>query len=488
MKEFFKSVLLMVLTLSTMTMTYWIFSDADSTVEDKQISTEAIDLIDYIRPQNYIFSFGDLFIKLYDDTYENIEVREGYEASLTSFLSSPTEFGMNQITEQIWQVETQKKSLQVNYPLSLEIDDFLRIYNFNMQTANTDGMHVTSVLFMLNHEDYIYLYDQVAGNYYKLYYYDDSLVPDSWITDMFERVDETKSYNDGYRTMESRYNFLMAGLADYDLKTANLLLTPISTQINYPKYNIIQEVDLGADNSSQLDSYAAAVFGDDLNFVKKSIYSDTSTIFMLGYGDKIFKATNDGSLEVTMKPKDTLQKKSIGFLDGMELALREVLNLGLPSDTLYLSGYYQSESRSAIESVYLFNYSKNGIPLYDPDRQTGALIEVRFSNKDMVKIKKRAPIITSEKLSNFQSVKSFSSIIQRNRISFEKAIEQETLGFEVEKEDLLQMALHNMETLSLKYYVKGDTLIPVWYIKIGKTHYFIDLTSGLVLNQYQDEE
>lgn len=487
MKEFLKSILLVVLTFSTITMTYWIFSDSKISVADVEETSEPIDLIDYIRPQNYIFSFGDLFIKLYDDTYENIEVRKAYEASLTSFLSAETDLQIAHIEEKTWQEDTQKRSIQVNYPLPIPINDFLEIYHFSMNEKSDVGdVHVSSVLFLLNHDEYIYLYDESKDQYHKLYYETADLSAEVWVTDLFEAVDLKKSNDDGYRTMESRYNFLKAGLVEYNLETPNLLLTPVSTNITYPKYNVIQEVNIGSGNSKQVEAIAASVFGDELDFVKKSVYSDTSTIYILGYGEKIFKIDNDGTLEFTVKPDESSQKKTIEFLDGLRISIEHIDRLGIPSETMYLSGYFQSETNASIETVYLFNYSKNGIPFYDPNTQTGDLIEVRFSNESLVKVKKNAPIIINEELSNFQSVKSFKSIIQRNRISFEKAFENEMLDQEVAKEDLLQMALHNMETLSLKYYLKEDTLIPVWYIKIEKTHYFIDLTSGLVLNQYSD--
>lgn len=69
----------------TLTMTYMIFSETKDDSEGLALEDKTIDLIDYIRPQNYIFSFGDLFIKLYDDRYEGIEVRRSYESALTSF-------------------------------------------------------------------------------------------------------------------------------------------------------------------------------------------------------------------------------------------------------------------------------------------------------------------------------------------------------------------------------------------------------------------
>jgi len=485
MKEFLKSALLLILTCSTIAMSYLIFSEVNVSASEADESSKNIDLIDYIRPQNYIFSFGDLFIKLYDDTYENIDVRTDFENALISFLSSPAEFLMANSDELAWQEAIQKKSIQVNYPLPIHIKDFLELYHFNMKTIGDIGdIYVSSVVFLLNQDDYIYIYDEKSENYHKL----SGDTASYWISDLFDAVNEVKSNDDGYRTMESRYNFLKAGLASYDLKTPNLLLTPVSTDITYPKYNIIKEINIGDDNNDQLERYAEAVFGKDLNYVKKSIYGDTSTIFMLGYGEKIFKIEKDGTLEYTAKPEEMTHKNDLDFLTGLEKSIEQIHKMGIPSDTMYLSGHSQIETNEGLENVYQFNYSKNGIPFYDPNTLTGSLIEVRFLNEYLIKVKKNGPIVTNEKLSNFQSVKSFKSIVERNQILFEHEFKKDRPNLNVKDEDLLQMALHNMEILSLKYYIKEETLIPVWYVKIAKTNYFIDLSSGLVLNYYSDQE
>lgn len=485
MKEFLKSVVLLVLTFSTVAMTYLIFSETKEAATEVTDDSVAIDLIDYIRPQNYIFSFGDLFIKLYDDTYQSIEVRSDYEQALTSFLSSPSEFLIGDIEEDTWQEESQRRSMQINYPLPIHIKDFLELYHFNMKTiGEIDEIYVSSVLFLVSNDDYIYIYDEKVDKYYKL----SGTKPEIWINTLFDEVNAKKSNDDGYRTLESRYNFLQTGLAAYDLEIPNLLLTPISTNITYPKYNVIKEINIGTNNSDQLESYAAAVFGEDLSYVKKSIYGDTSTIFMLGYGEKIFKIENDGTLEYTVKPDAKSHKKSIDFLEGLDTGIRHIHRMGIPSDTMFLSGYYESQTASTIETVYQFTYSKNGIPIYDPETSSGHLIEVRFSNGQLIKVKKNAPIVTNESLTDFQSVKSFKSIIERNDIRFEQEFKKDRPLLDVKEKDVLQMALHNMEVLSLKYYLEDNILIPVWYSKIAKTHYFIDLSSGLVKVYYTDEE
>lgn len=155
--------------------------------------------------------------------------------------------------------------MQINYPVALSLKNFLELYHFNMKAiGEMEDIHVSSVLFLLNHKDYIYIFDENNQKYFKLTGNPSPL----WIDQVFNEVDQAKSMKDAYRTMESRYNFLNAGLAKYNLENPNLLLTPISTEIVYPKYNIVQEISLDKENDARLKTYAENVFREDLDFVK----------------------------------------------------------------------------------------------------------------------------------------------------------------------------------------------------------------------------
>ena len=94
MKELIKSFLLFSLTISALILTGTVFmTEEPEAVEVPEVYNKT-DLIKMIRPQNYVFSFGDLFIKIYDDeytpkgSYNNILVRSEYEDVLKNFNSA----------------------------------------------------------------------------------------------------------------------------------------------------------------------------------------------------------------------------------------------------------------------------------------------------------------------------------------------------------------------------------------------------------------
>lgn len=478
MREFVKSILLVVLTISALIMAEFIFVNDKDVVEASEISYQPSELIEYIRPQNYIFSFGDLFIQVYDDEYKYVEVREHYEAAFNAFLTSKEKFDIAEITVSNFQEQLKRRSLRVNYPFDYKLKDLLSMYDFNTQLeTGLEDIHVTSILFLLNRTDTIYIYDGKLDQYYRLTGAESEL----WITDMFESVDRVKSNDDAYITLEGKYNFLKTGLSKYNIEEENLLLTPIASNIEYPIFGTVPEIGLGESASEQQDNFAEHVFGNDLNFVKKSVYSDGSTIFMYGYGDKVFKINSDGSLEYTEKSNNNTAKQSLDFKIGLGKSIDQISRIGVPGESLYLSGYEQIENSNSFETVYLFNYTKNGIP-YHTDSRTGDAIEVRFYNDQLVQVYKNSRIVLFEALDRPQTTKNFINILEKNRIAFEFDFKEDHPDMEIDENDIFQMALQNMKVLDVKYYLKDEELTPVWYIIIADRHYIIDLTDGWIID------
>lgn len=497
MKEFIKSLMLIALTFSAIIMTKSLFIDQAKIVDKEEFVYQTADLIPYIRPQNYIFSFGDLFIKLYDDDYENYNLKKGYDDALISFFSTPTEFTISRSSKDIWEEQSQRKSLKVVYPFSIDLGDLLTLYDFNTKMiGEIADVHVSEIIFLLNKKESLYLYDNERDEYYRLFYNpinvedlsQEELIlvqSSTWIDEMYEYVNVNKTLDSSYKTVEGRYNFLKAGLKKYDITTPNNLLIPMSNNISYTTYNIIKEINFGQHTDEQLENYARNIFGDNLSFVKKSVFSDLSTIFMYGYGDVSFEVNQDGSLVYTSKAKPGTAKKAVNFHEGLAKSIEQVNKMGVPLGSLYLSNYEQIENANNIETIYSFNTTHNGIPFFNPELRSGGVAEVRFVNADLTRVRKDARIIPSQYIIDEPYGKSFINIMERNRIEFENQYLIDRPDTIVEASDFFQMTLQEMTQLDLVYYVKEDMLIPVWHIVIANTHYFIDLTSGLILETNQ---
>ena len=90
---------------------------------------------------------------------------------------------------------------------------------YEVEAEKGVSVHVTSVLFLLNIKDAIYIHDGKLDTYYKL----SSSEPSQWIDELFSSVDDVKKEEDTYLPLESRYALLETGLREYNIAKENLL-------------------------------------------------------------------------------------------------------------------------------------------------------------------------------------------------------------------------------------------------------------------------
>lgn len=488
MKEYIKSFLLITLTISALVLTGVVFITKETTVEETPVSYETKDLIKLIRPQNYVFSFGDLFIKIYNDEYaydqsfDTVAVRTEYEKVLKNFidLSMVPHDGVYRlqvepIEKTLWDELLKRRYLEVNYPIDIPFDALLRLYGYNEVQSESD-YRISSILMLVNTNDVIYFHDGKNDNYYRLK--GDKTV--EWIDDLHAEIDEHRNDDDAYKPIEGRYALLQTSLQKYDFLEENLLLTPMSENIQLPVYEIARGTDI--------DKSVVGVFNNELNFVKKSIYSDNETIYMYGYGEKVLKSNIDGSLEYTVKVNDNASRSSISFIDGLNKSIDMLSKIQAIDDdvenkiqalgnTLYLSDYYEVTSQNNIETIYNFNYTKNGIPYYVDNTREGSLIQVRFNNGELVRVKMNT-IIAYGELDAPQETISFSQIFRANALDFEFEYVKDRPDSNIDKEHILLMCLQELTSLETKYMVIDERLIPTWHMVIADTNYVVNLLTS----------
>jgi hypothetical protein len=477
MKEMIKSLLLISLTISAIVLTGAVFMRDTTEVVVASPAYETEDLIELLRPQNYIFSFGDSFIKIYEDSYEGISLRRNYEQIFKAFFDASPNISPSPIDKTIWDENIKRRSIQVNYPVDLSLQDLLEVNGYEVEAEKGVSVHVTSVLFLLNIKDAIYIHDGKLDTYYKL----SSSEPSQWIDELFSSVDDVKKEEDTYLPLESRYALLETGLREYNIAKENLLLTPMNNNVYYPKYQITNEV-ADAGKSKNLELVAEKVFNQDLSFVKKSVYSDNEVLYMYGYGEKVFRYNSDGSIEYTEKISDNASKESIDFVKGLSIFKDKISKFGVISTSMYLSGYEQIESENAIETIYYFNYTKKGIPYYNDKMRGGHLIEIRFINTEFSKLKKYIRIANFEGYNYTHEERGFKQIMLENRIQIELGYEKDRPLTTVSKDDIYQMSLHEMSEIEVRYMIIDDRLIPTWYITIADTDYVIDLSTRKIIS------
>lgn len=479
-----KSFLLLSLTISALILTGAVFMREDAVEEVPVEAYEDQNLLELIRPQNYVFSFGDLFIKIYDDTYENIPVRQSYERVFKSFFDTSLNVTPSLINQDIWDENINRRSILVDYPVNLTLEELLIVNDYDVETNVDEKVYMSQLLFLLNDKDAIFVYDEVNDAYYEI----SGVEQDLWIDDLFYLIDDVKNEEDIYLPLETRYALSQTSLRKYDLDTTNMLLTPMASDVYYRTYDVMHKLDHPS-TSKNLEDISKVVFDNNLSYVRKSVYEDDEVLYMYGYGERIFRYNPDGSIEYTEKTSENSEKKAIGIKEGLSIFLDKVNKdnetnkdkFGIISNSMYLSGYNVIETESTIETRYYFNYTKEGIPFYNEHMPGGHVIEIRFINGEFSRLKKYIRIATLGQDVPHED-RDFKSILSENRLTFELEYEKDNPDLDIEEKDIYDMALQEMTRIEPRYMLIGDLLIPTWHITIDETDYIIDLTTRKVIS------
>lgn len=487
MKEFGKSLLLVMLTISAILMTKSVFV-VDSFEEPYSKEEYVIkDLLKLIKPQNYSINFGDSFIKIYSDEQEHIAIRDEYNKIFNNFINSSNDILIEETSMLNWQDQTKRKSIRVDYPFSISLKILLELYGIKPEmTESSESISVSSILFLVNNPNIIYIKDDSNYKYYRI----PGENVENFAEVLYDSLFDISEKPNEYRMLESRFKLVnedVGALNKYGLDQPNLLLTPITLATEYPKYEMASEIDVKDSPTKLIEAYAKEIFANDMSFVKKSVYYDNSTIYIYGYGEKVFKVNSDGSLEYLVKANANTLPSAIEFVDGLNKSMNQINKMGVPSDTIYLSNYSQIKRGDSYETVYNFNYRRYGIPFHSVQSSDGSIIEVKFLNTDLVKAKKYARIRTQEINDTNLNKVDFKDIftINSNEIEFVIHYKEDHNKLTVDDSDIVLMCLYEMKSLELNYYIDttglSDKLTPVWNLVIANTRYFIEIDTGKII-------
>ncbi len=482
MKEFFKTFILIVLTVSAVYMTRVMFVKDSFEEVLSEIKYENVDPLKLIKPQNYSINFGDSFIKFYSDEYNNVNVREKFNNSFSSFVHSLNKIEFVQINESLWQEQLRKKLLRIDYPFPIKIGDLMTIHtglDFSFDEDDSD-ISVSSILMLSSNKNSIYFYDETTKSYFIIKDLQNNTVDDSssreWVATLIETIEQEEK-SDVYRMLEEAYKFMRFQLSDYNLETPNLLLIPDAATYLNPEYEINREFDLAGVPSKEMKNIVNNIFESKADFVKKNVYSDSAIAYTLRYGERVLLFNPDGSVEYIAKPHDVSKSSKIDFIDGLTRAYDMYGKFGVDNQSVYLSNYETLEIDNKIETTYSFNIRKDNIPLYSNEDLGNSVFKVKFLNESLIYIQKNAWISDIKIYGTGSKVADLSKAMSRIRLHLEVNYEKDNPGLDVEKEDIAALSLNNMKSIEINYYVdtENEKIIPIWNIVIDQRRYLIDI-------------
>ncbi len=457
MKEKLKSFVLIVLMISAITMFMIIFN----TTNEESFLEEVNKDISCIRPQNYVFSFGDLFIKLYDlgeidlcsstvDIMKNLSVKK-----------------IKPIDSDIYLKNYSRSNIVLNYSLLYNFEEFYSFLNEKEELKERyNDIYFDSILFLLN-EKKIYLRDSVNEKHYEM----QLKFAEKWINEIYDKVDKIKNKKLEYKSIEDRYKLTSIGLKDYKNLKSNMTLTPLFDDMDFTEYKVIKVDNLLVDDN--LDLLIYRLFLDDVNNLKKLQYEDGSLSYIYGYGREILSVDKFGNVEYTDNSAEKEKFVSLFsklILMGKYMDIFKMNKNSLILDDVLIKGETE---------IYLFKYVINGVEL-----ENHIPLEFRFKSDELEYIRCEKPLVFEKNIYEpFSEDIRIEKILLKNRIEIEKNFLEDNKNLEIKDSDLFQMCIQNIDSYEMKYYNTKTKLIPVIYAKISDTKYIIDIKTNFILQE-----
>ena len=343
-KERFKTVLLILLILSSLLLTRVnLFNGLISEAQSEEAEVASTKLSTYINPQSYSVSFGGLsYTKVYDlDLQESIwsEVRPFILSTFVNYES------VEQITEKDYTKAFTENSLLIKMPFSLSISEFYSVFSDEVLGDEIANIKPREYLIREGNVRSLYLFDEVNNKYYLLKH-------KTMKHDVGALIEVIKAQEPvEYRKVNDRYS--LPNILDETYNTLNYVLIPV--QYNSITSAIKVQNEVRTDDAffnQDISAFTNAVFGNRLDFVKKLKDVNDSIVLMYGYGDKSLTVTQTGEIIYRRKFDAKLSDK-ISFVQALSFAAGKLEGFGAMPEGIYLADYkFDSET-----STYTFYYN-----------------------------------------------------------------------------------------------------------------------------------
>lgn len=347
-KERFKTVLLILLILSSLLLTRVnLFNGLISEAQSEETEVASTKLSTYINPQSYSVSFGGLsYTKVYDlDLQESIwsEVRPFILSTFVNYES------VEQITEKDYTKAFTENSLLIKMPFSLSISEFYSIFSDGVLGDEIANIKPREYLIREGNVRSLYLFDEDNNKYYLLKH-------KTMKHDVGALIEVIKAQEPvEYRKVNDRYS--LPNILDETYNTLNYVLIPVQYNSITSAIRVQNEVRTeDAFFNQDISAFTNAVFGTRLDFVKKLKDVNNSIVLMYGYGDKSLTVTQSGEI-IYRRKFDAKFSEKINFVKAFSLAAGKLEGFGAMPEGIYLAEYkYDTETSTY---TFYFNYKLN---------------------------------------------------------------------------------------------------------------------------------
>ena len=457
--EHIKSVILVVLFVTTILLLYLLWGSAPSRLIPSflfgQGDAEAPAADTLVTPLYVAFGSADGTFRLAKDT-SGI-----YTAVGRRLADYPSESGviLSEISaEQYKEALTGYESLSIYYGFDLDFPGFCGLYGFGSISGSDQITAIDGFAFSDAARESVLLRDTSSGRFFRIVFSAEQNIVGE-LRDGAELADD-----------------VMYPAGDI-LGGESMALLPLSARSGLARGRFTPK----ADEDERLHM-AEAVFGDTFDFVRRISDSFGNVTYMYGYGQKTFSSSIDGSYEYKAEASGG---ESAGFLGDLQTALNFAAACGGWDESLKLSAV---SIRSGREPSYEFCFvqSAEGVPVYAEHHYAA---EITVTGGQVTRYLRSTAILSAGAGGEERNLTDPANVIAANCNHIYNISRGSMLS--IDSEEAFEYVSNSVSAVLQGYFRSedGSELIPCWIIRTddGACFYF-DLYSAAPLGFIKEEE
>ncbi|MBK5245674.1 MAG: hypothetical protein JJE49_00215 [Peptostreptococcaceae bacterium] len=296
--ENIKSVILVVLIISTILLLYFFWGDIsleDLKLSDSQANYETMDIKDLIVPSQIIISLGEDSYKLATKDKWSEMVK-----GLDEFMQSDTLI-VEEITKDQYEKVMKISSIRAKFNYQLSLSEFCLAYGIKTTPAFDDIGTISEIGYGKISKESLLIYDSKKMKYYRIIITNDAKRLEQLLTSLMEEESPI------YYTIGK---YLGGGVT-------NTTFIPITLQTNLHDFDYNREVY--SKQNDAVSTIAQSYFGQTFDFIRKIEDGNGTVIYMYGYGQKVLIVNTNGVIEY--KEESTGTNSEVGYLESLRTAL-----------------------------------------------------------------------------------------------------------------------------------------------------------------------
>lgn len=323
--ERMKTMLIVVLTLSTILLLYFFWKDS-STDHSFELSPVVAILMgeelhvpsveDVVVPQEIMVNF-----KYQSGNYTVVDTgKEKYWKKAVEELgqfSNENNIQVKEIPKDQYDQIMEFRSIQFTFSYDIPFAEFCDRFQIRRFQGSDAVQYLSSMGYCADKNDSLFFYDRKNNKYYRMFV-DKS--KEKWKNGFDEMLDKIENGGDYVHYLPA--SSYMLGTDEKDPE--NNAFMPLHFTSNLRAFTYAPEFKPG--ETDKINNLAETFYGKNFDFIRRLTESQGTMIFMYGYGQKVLIAGIDGTLEYKEEASDDTGEQS--FFGAMDTALKFVASHG----------------------------------------------------------------------------------------------------------------------------------------------------------------